>query len=519
MLDENSNLSSDPPGSLINLKKHQLAMLKKLIDIEEKHNVICLCDSPGSGKSYVVLASILWSIVNGKKYTNLIVVPQNIYKQWIDYINTYTKLIKLKTCVEYCEILDMQQSKNKIKEFDIILTTPLYYGVLCDTVKHVDRIIFDELDSVEFFANKQINYSKIWYISASFNKDIIGKTLKITDSISDDNIIKCTDLFIKNSFNIPEPNVKIYECYDPYIHIFEDTKFDMNKLCAMDYNNELKNLKKVAKNTKELIKLIMEDTVITIENCKYRIEQNERSERPIDCTYLRDQIRENENLLAIISNRLSITNCPICMEDFSNELKKIILSCCKNCFCSECIKRIIKNGIIRCPMCREDNNISDLAIITEPEPKPEPEPEPELEPELEPEIDPEPEPTKMECLENLLSDIKKKKFKKILIFSQYTAIFSQVITLLRQIDIKSVRFDDGTNINKINKIVYDFKNGDTDVLVLDTSMYAAGLNLEISTDVIFLHKTKNIEQVIGRAQRPGRTCILDVHKIFYKNEI
>jgi hypothetical protein len=47
------------------------------------------------------------------------------------------------------------------------------------------------------------------------------------------------------------------------------------------------------------------------------------------------------------------------------------------------------------------------------------------------------------------------------------------------------------------------------------------MNLENTTDVVFLHKT-NLSmkhQVIGRAQRPGRTSQLKVWELLHGNEI
>ena len=47
------------------------------------------------------------------------------------------------------------------------------------------------------------------------------------------------------------------------------------------------------------------------------------------------------------------------------------------------------------------------------------------------------------------------------------------------------------------------------------------MNLEMTTDIIIYHKlTKDLErQVIGRGQRLGRTCVLNVHHLCYDNEM
>jgi hypothetical protein len=44
------------------------------------------------------------------------------------------------------------------------------------------------------------------------------------------------------------------------------------------------------------------------------------------------------------------------------------------------------------------------------------------------------------------------------------------------------------------------------------------MNFEYVTDIIMVHKTSNAQQIIGRAQRPGRTHRLNIHNLLYANE-
>jgi SNF2 family DNA or RNA helicase len=193
-----------------------------------------------------------------------------------------------------------------------------------------------------------------------------------------------------------------------------------------------------------------------------------------------------------------------------------------------------KLDIIKCPMCRKDTKLNDSVMYCD---------EIEMKDHIEKvrlenkKIEEENEKlrikkeedekrriidgdlTKIERLDKLLTELNEKDHKKILIFSQYTHIFSQVVKLLQKGNMKYARFDDGINIKKLNDIIDKYKNNDIDIMLLDTSMYAAGLNLEMSTDVIFLHNTDNYNQVIGRAQRPGRTCPLNVYHLRYENEL
>jgi hypothetical protein len=53
-------------------------------------------------------------------------------------------------------------------------------------------------------------------------------------------------------------------------------------------------------------------------------------------------------------------------------------------------------------------------------------------------------------------------------------------------------------------------------------MFDCGMNLENTTDIVFVHKVKNAakyDQVIGRAQRYGRRNRLMVWQLYHQNEI
>jgi len=72
------------------------------------------------------------------------------------------------------------------------------------------------------------------------------------------------------------------------------------------------------------------------------------------------------------------------------------------------------------------------------------------------------------------------------------------------------------------RILDKFRYGSERVLLINSQKNCAGLNLQFTTDLIFMHKIIDpaIEaQVAGRAQRIGRTCNLNIHYILYDNEM
>ena len=72
-----------------------------------------------------------------------------------------------------------------------------------------------------------------------------------------------------------------------------------------------------------------------------------------------------------------------------------------------------------------------------------------------------------------------------------------------------------------NKILEDYKDGKIQILLLNAKHFGAGLDLQITTNIILFHKFTDISlktQVIGRAQRIGRTEPLTVTYLQYEDE-
>ena len=66
-----------------------------------------------------------------------------------------------------------------------------------------------------------------------------------------------------------------------------------------------------------------------------------------------------------------------------------------------------------------------------------------------------------------------------------------------------------------------FKTGVNNVLMLNSTHKGSGLEISSATDIIITHAMDSEleKQVIGRAQRLGRTDPLNVHYILYSNEL
>ena len=141
MLNNNSPKYKQPDDIHIQLKNHQLAMLYKCIEIQKQSNLCIMRDKPGSGKTYVIL-----SLINELKKqnlsknpeTNIIVVPQNIYYQWMISIESFSDNLTYGKYVEYDNILNLYSNPNDLSGKDIIITVSSYYYVIASTLKSLN---------------------------------------------------------------------------------------------------------------------------------------------------------------------------------------------------------------------------------------------------------------------------------------------------------------------------------------------------------------------------------------------
>ena len=106
---------------------------------------------------------------------------------------------------------------------------------------------------------------------------------------------------------------------------------------------------------------------------------------------------------------------------------------------------------------------------------------------------------------------------KLIIFSDFRSIFNKISDIIDELDLKWMQMDGGS-IDAINDTIEAYKEGPIQILMIESSLYASGMNLENTTDMILIHNSINSIQIIGRANRPGRVGPLKIHHLLYKNE-
>ena len=542
-----------------------------------KSNIGILGDKVGSGKSYVILALIMMNKTPLNTYnkqnvfgqynsiyieynrptlnrlnTNIIVCSFGLIDQWEYYIKTFNKQFNYKVINTHVKLSEFVKPNNPV--YDILLVSSSFYKFVQTNLKErqlsVVRTIFDEADTTVTPNAKQIPSDFYWFVTASyknlvnpypnnqrhnwlnrelnatnFNNGIIKnvfiktlmlsllRTLPIMDHhILSDVIVKNDDVFVKESFALPEIISSCIECKDAISEIVKSMTNNsniINSVNAGDLETAISFINKNNNNCDEnhIIDVLKEEIEKNIQNCKAKkhyynsiiVEDVEQHARRLQ------QLEEYEKDLALKIDYLTerIKNGDICSICYDQVNTKTVIKCCGNAYCLECICKWLKIKNT-CPLCKANvKEFSDsLMVVNEKQSKT--------------------ESTriynKLYTLELLLQKIKlENKNSKILIFSEYEKPFDKFADILTKLKIKHGVLK-GTSF-KSNLNMY--RNLDIDVLLINSRAFGSGVNLENTTDVIIYHYF-NLEiekQVIGRAQRPGRTHSLKTWYLFNKDEM
>jgi hypothetical protein len=506
-IDEKSPALGQPKKMTIPLTKYQKMMLYKAIEIENDFNDFgVFADSPGTGKTAVVLALILTGQLLNQGEQTLIIVPQNLLKQWENEINKFCGDTQYIVLDNYYKIVDMysQDWKEYIKSFPILLAPSSFLSIINNTFEQtnysIKRIVYDEIDTLEVVFDSMVIKEKIeasntksiykkstpiegyqmteisWFISASIINLVDDETelFKIGKiELSKENfykrLVKCKDSVIQkysllNNTSVDIEKIKCSTVLDQFCELLSIEQLDfINSLSFTSIHGEYTRI--TAKKDEDIIPILINDY---IEHCNYKKETlkslNKRTFEWNETANIQDkeaktklssEISFYENIIQAFYSVFKVSNT----EDFNKKYKEAV----------------------------SNHNENEK---------------------------------KQSKLKEFFKQVKCNNHYKVLLFSDYTNGFNTIIEILNELELKHTDLGKG-NVNDINKAIEDFKEKDTQVLMIDSSSQGCGMNLENATHVVFLHKTLDTlyNQIVGRALRPGRTSGLTVKIYLNKNEI
>ncbi len=110
--------------------------------------------------------------------------------------------------------------------------------------------------------------------------------------------------------------------------------------------------------------------------------------------------------------------------------------------------------------------------------------------------------------------------RKFLVFANFENTLATHEKELNDMNVKFVKMEG--SVSNMQKVYEQYVSDPTvKVMTLNSSTVASGLNLQIATDIIFLHKIQNQdieEQAAGRLYRLGKRNVARVHFILYEDE-
>ena len=559
----------------VKLKPHQLTALNKAIEMEknglikyninQNNNIIeistnigILGDMVGYGKTLIALSLIatnddihlnrhlIETYNNTKNYNyfsistinrlipekiikaTLVIVPRGpVYLQWEKMIKTNTTLkmlaidnyIFIKNYLPRYDGTNDDEIINFFNNYDLILikntTLRLLFDNYNNLIENWFRIIIDEAHDIINKLKVYVNYHYLWMISATYDKLfekirqssnnslIIGKEIFNNSDYNNLMIVKNSHKFIKQSFTLPEPVEKYYLCkLSNNINVIKNFISDniLDKINANDIAGAIKELGGKNETEEDIIELVSREMNRELHN--KNIEKDyinnldiSNEEKAIKLKRINTEIQNCQEKINDLKERITSRTCSICMELITNP----ILIECTHIFCGGCLVKWLKTNK-NCPYCRTTiNSMDKLIAIVDDNNKTEQD-----------------DGLILNKEETLLKILKSKPGGKFLIFSKNENTFEKIKLLLTDYKCDMLKGNTSHMVNVLNK----FKNGELNIIFLNTQYAGSGIDISHATDIIIFHKMGiDKEQAIGRAQRVGRTSELYIHNLCYEHEL
>jgi len=497
---------------------------------------------------------------------NLLVVPHGIMGQWCNYITTQTTLdamtIKNKKTYEVFQkkITEYREEHNPdIFTEDLVIASNTFYKRLSDDLQdlNINRLLIDEIETIKIPSSQEISAEFTWFISSSINilqnpngtvcyepygyvnwngayvtstrrviKDKMPHTGYFKDTLGyvsqvpfrEQVYLKCTDNFVFKSFLLPEIEVRKIQCKDTiYSHVLQGlvTPEVMSMINAGDIEGAIESSGIEQQNSENLVTLLTTEFQNKLQNLKIELDAKKlmifssADAKKKSLEKIEVKIEDLETKIDCIKKRvLETEGCPICFDEIKN---RVILTCCGNPFCYECITLSL-NAKNSCPLCRSEVCKHDMVFLQDAGGC--------KKASAEEDENEDTTRSKLENLDKYLSEIlEANETPSILIFSEYEKSLYDIENMLRAKGLSFSQLQGQASF--IDKTVRRFKDKEIPILLLNSRYFGSGLNLENTTHMFMFHKMKSHidKQVIGRAQRPGRIEPLQLYRMCYSNEM
>ena len=328
-------------------------------------------------------------------------------------------------------------------------------------------------------------------------------------------IVHSSEDYIKTSFTMPTTTTRKIICATPTnIRVLDSfiSREMMERLNAGDVAGALESLGMNSYTEADITDAVTAAIQKELHNAKVTYEYKKTLEYSTE-SLKQKAIEAQEQKIASIESRISAIQerlkrakeqtCPICYCDLTNPS---VTPCCQQLFCFACLCESLKR-VASCPLCRARiENIKDIKVLGEAPAQAQPQEAPKSN-------------QLLNKNDSFVKFMKENPTARVLMFSSYDASFTKLEDSLDDANIKYSMLN-GSQL-RIAKLLREFKTGKYNVLFLNARNMGAGLNIESATHVMLFHRmSSELEnQIIGRANRLGRTNPLEVVYLIHENEL
>jgi hypothetical protein len=551
-----------------------------------KCDIGIIADKVGSGKSYVILGIIMTDTIpnqhvarnvsygNGHlcletksprlidKNVNIIVIPHILQKQWCQYIELFSKKIKYYLVNKHKSLTNLE---TEIDKHQILVVTGTFYkyvrGLFYLNNWRVRRVFYDEVDSTNTPCAHYLSSRFIWFVTASYKnvlfpiqkihydrrninnsyvlshgisnnlfvKKLFIDMIKVMGDVElqalDKIVLRNTDEFVDQSFNLPEITQHIISCRTPIeVDVLTGvvSREIINSLNAGDIKSAISFIQSSNLDTEaNIINKALDElknklrNICIRENAVKQYVYSSDEQRNVAIARVLDEKATYENKIQLMETR--IVSNKLCIICYNEAVNKCISKCCQNTYCLECISKWLVMSKF-CPLCKEDANIhKDFYVVHDDNEQNSEENDERIDysSKLPGNDDFTRKQNKFENLKRIVAN--RGPNNKFLIFSDFEQSFGRMTPYL---DVTGLRYAQIKG-NSVNETIRKYRANELDALLVNSRNYGSGLNLENTTDIILFHKFENQleKQIIGRAQRPGRTSSLNVWYLLNVNEM
>ena len=328
-------------------------------------------------------------------------------------------------------------------------------------------------------------------------------------------IVHSSETYIQTSFTMPTTTTRKIVCATPTnIRVLDSfiSQDMMERLNAGDVTGALESLGMNSYTETDIANAVTASIQKELHNAKVTYEYKKTLEYSTE-SLKQKAIEAQEQKIASIESRISAIQerlkrakeqtCPICYCDLTSPS---VTPCCQQLFCFPCLCESLKR-VASCPLCRARiDDIKEIKVLGETSAQAPPQEVPKVN-------------QLLNKNDSFVKFMKENRNARVLMFSSYDASFTKLEDSLDDANIKYSMLN-GSQA-RIAKLLREFKMGKYNVLFLNARNMGAGLNIESASHVMLFHRmSSELEsQIIGRANRLGRTASLEVVYLIHENEM